>query len=336
MILSVTPAPALDATVHLSVLEPGESHRVRPPVIRAGGKGLNVARVLASRGFPVRSLATRGGPSGDRLAQDLAATAAETVWVDVQAPTRTSTAWVEDSGRTTVLNEIAGVLSPAEWDSFDAALAASLEGVSVATVSGSWPQDAGEAPLRATVRRLKAAGVYTIVDTSGPLLLAAAEEGADLLKPNLEELLEATGASDATAGVASLLGLGARSILLSRGEEGMSHHTAQDPVGMHARLDAVLQGNPTGAGDAGVAGWLSVAHAHAHAHAPAEAQPRTAPSAVGRDSSPGVEQEDVLSGEPRECALRTAVAWSASAVQAPLAGELGPDADAFLSRITIH
>ena len=85
----------------------------------------------------------------------------------------------------------------------------------------------------------------------------------------------------------------------------MSHYTRSDRLGLHARLDAVLSGNPTGAGDAGVAGWLA------------------AVEPLGRAPE----------GAERSAALAQAVAWSASAVEAPLAGDLGPRTDALLERV---
>lgn len=346
MILSLCPAPALDSTVHLPVLELGESLRIDPPVVRAGGKGLNVARVLASRGRQVRLLASLGGATGDRLAAEFSATAVASSWLPVAAPTRMSTAMVEASGRTTVLNERAGALSAAEWERWFAALgdfiaaarsssshsdavaapgasagagatraagAAPQRGIApdagvpgpVATVSGSWPEATPADVVRETVQALVRAGIYTVADTSGPLLLVAAEAGASLLKPNEEELRQATGEPTLSAGLARLFDLGAGSVLLSRGEAGMSHYTRSDRLGLHARLDAVLSGNPTGAGDAGVAGWLA------------------AVEPLGRAPE----------GAERSAALAQAVAWSASAVEAPLAGDLGPRTDALLERV---
>lgn len=307
MILTATPAPALDRTVHVEALRLGESLRVDPAVVRPGGKGLNVARVLASQGHAVRALSTRGGADGERLATAPQLDGVEMRWVLTHAPTRTSTAWVEASGRTTVLNERAGAWSEAEGERWLAALDDAAQGVSAATISGSWPEGTPVELVGRSIETLVRAGVYTIADTSGPLLLAAAAAGASLLKPNIDELREATGLADPLAGVALLLELGAGSVLLSRGEEGMSHHTPEDPGGRSARLDVVLSGNPTGAGDAGVAGWLSV---------------------VGPLGCPP-------EGAQRDAALRAAVAWSASAVLAPVAGAITPEAEGFLDRVLL-
>lgn len=53
MILTVTPNAALDVTYGVDNLRPNTSHRVGTAHRRAGGKGVNVARVLAALGHPV-------------------------------------------------------------------------------------------------------------------------------------------------------------------------------------------------------------------------------------------------------------------------------------------
>jgi hypothetical protein len=62
MIVTVTPNLALDVTYELPELRPGHAHRVRAVHSRAGGKGVNVAPVLASLGHDVMVLAWRAAP----------------------------------------------------------------------------------------------------------------------------------------------------------------------------------------------------------------------------------------------------------------------------------
>lgn len=315
MIITVTPAPALDLTQRLDVLEPGESLRVSPAEERPGGKGLNTARVLAQQGVPATAVGPLGGPRGQRVADAMAALAPEvkTRWVDVSAETRASTALVEDSGRVTVLNEVAQPLSGEEHatlrDTAVSQAARCVEETGWATVSiaGSWPRGSGAAEMADMVQTLRSAGAYVAVDTSGELLLHAAAAGADLLKPNIVELKQATGA-DPGQGLGRLFELGAGSVLLSRGEDGMSHHLPNDIDGIAARLDHVLVGNPTGAGDAAVAGWLRVVDRLGHA---------------------------LTGNDERWLGLETAVTWSAAAVAAPVAGELGLDPETLRDHVVI-
>ncbi|WP_291277958.1 1-phosphofructokinase family hexose kinase [Galactobacter sp.] len=303
MIVAVTPAPALDLTQHVGQMRLGESLRVAPPAARPGGKGLNVARVLAARGVPVAAVGPLGGERGKHVSDALSRLAPQvaTRWVRVGALTRTSTALVEDGGRVTMLNEVAAPLSLDEHDALRHAVVeqAEAEGPgAIVAICGSWPADTPATALRSMVRQLHEVGAFVCADTSGELLLEAAAAGTDLLKPNIHELAEATGGDGIEASLQTLFDLGAREVLLSKGEDGMSHHTVHDRAGIGARLYRVLTGNPTGAGDAAVAGWLAVAHELGHAPA---------------------------STAERRRALAAAVTWSASAVLSPVAGELGVD-----------
>jgi fructose-1-phosphate kinase PfkB-like protein len=71
MIVTVTPNLALDVTYEVPELRPGHAHRVRAVHSRAGGKGVNVARVLALLGHDVMVLGLAGGPTGDAVRADL-------------------------------------------------------------------------------------------------------------------------------------------------------------------------------------------------------------------------------------------------------------------------
>lgn len=73
MILTVTPNTALDVTYTVDSLVPDQVHRVSAVRQRAGGKGINVARVLYALGADTRAVALAGGAAGSSVAQELAA-----------------------------------------------------------------------------------------------------------------------------------------------------------------------------------------------------------------------------------------------------------------------
>ena len=66
MIATVTLNAALDVTYEVDELRPDEMHRVRAVHERAGGKGINVARILHARGRAVTCLGLVGGATGGR------------------------------------------------------------------------------------------------------------------------------------------------------------------------------------------------------------------------------------------------------------------------------
>lgn len=294
MILTITANPAVDETYGLETLDVGGTNRVSAPLRRAGGKGLNVARVAHSQGFPVTALAPVGGANGQAFSLELETSGLAHSLIPVVAGTRRSFALVEHStGRTTVVNERGGALAPVEWDAIRARIVGLLDhGASILVASGSLPEGADEDFYPWCVRQAEARGIPSIIDTSGPALLAAARAGATVLKPNHHELQEITGTDSLPAGAAMLLEAGAQHVYASAGEEGLFHFAAQTPgQWASARLPEPLVGNPTGAGDSVVAAIAVGLH-------------------LGQDHDMVI--------------LPRAAAWSASAVLMPAAGELHP------------
>ncbi|MGA7206488.1 MAG: hexose kinase [Specibacter sp.] len=299
LVLTVTPNPAVDVTYTVDGVELGSSHRVPTPLYRAGGKGLNVSRVAHQLGFPTLAVATAGGASGQQLRGDLEAAGIRHDLVPVAAATRRTIALVDTRTDTTsIFNETGPALSGAEWRALTAAVANQLadpDGAvrpGVLVGSGSLPTGAPEDFYPSLVALAHDAGVPAIIDTSGSGILAAARAGADLLKPNNHELMEAVGESDLVSAARKLMDLGAKRVLVSVGEEGMLAFSADAPGHyIRAKLPAPLRGNPTGAGDAAV-------------------------SAAAVALANGVT-------DLREI-LRRATAWSAAAVLMPGAGEISP------------
>jgi 1-phosphofructokinase family hexose kinase len=298
-ILTVTPNPALDITYRLDRLQPGDGHRVSP-LERAGGKGVNVARVGHQLGHPVVAVAPVGGSDGARFRAELEASGVPHRLVPVPAQTRRSVAIVEIAGnRTTILNEVGAPLGTEGWQEMDSVVTSLLgerdggASVSVLVGSGSLPEDAPPDFYARLVRRARARGVPSVIDTSGAQLLEAARAGADLLKPNQQELAEAVGESDPVEGARRLLRLGAQHVLVSLGAAGMlAISRARATTHLQARLSQPLCGNPTGAGDAAVA-------------------------AVAVALATGEHELETL--------LRRATAWSAAAVLMPQAGAVSDD-----------
>ncbi|WP_460370917.1 PfkB family carbohydrate kinase, partial [Actinocorallia lasiicapitis] len=71
MILTVTLNPALDVTYAVPFWAAHTTNRVVEVRERAGGKGVNVARVLRALGQDVLALGLCGGPAGGLLRDEL-------------------------------------------------------------------------------------------------------------------------------------------------------------------------------------------------------------------------------------------------------------------------
>jgi tagatose 6-phosphate kinase len=238
MIVTVTPNLALDVTYEVPELRPGHAHRVRAVHSRAGGKGVNVARVLDSLGHDVMVLGLVGGPTGDAVRADLDASGLPHDLVPSAEETR-RTVTVVAGGEATLLREPGSVIGADEW----AALESRIPDADVLVISGSLPPGVDAD----AVARLAARDIPVIVDTSGEPLRRAAPY-AWAVKPNAEELAAVTGTDDPVAGAQML---GARTVVVSLGAEGLLAITGEE---VHrVPPPRVVTGNATGAGDAVVA-----------------------------------------------------------------------------------
>ncbi|MCL7425165.1 1-phosphofructokinase family hexose kinase [Streptomyces sp. YS415] len=287
MILTVTLNTALDITYRVPALRPHASHRVSEVLERPGGKGLNVARVLAALGHEVTATGFTGGTTG-RVVRELLT--ADGGVVDALVPlagtTRRTIAVVDDlTGDTTQLNEPGPVVTPAEWSAFQQTYDRLLASADAVALCGSLPPGVPVGAYAGLVRAARAAGVPVLLDTSGEPLRRAVAARPDLIKPNADELAELTGSHEPLRATRDARRRGARTVVASLGADGLLAHTPQGR--WRAVPPAPLRGNPTGAGDAAVAGLLS----------------------------------GLVEGLPWPDRLARAVALSAASVPAPVAGE---------------
>ncbi|MGW1680891.1 1-phosphofructokinase family hexose kinase [Saccharopolyspora sp. NPDC002376] len=289
MIVTVTPNPALDISYRVERARIGASHRVRSVHERAGGKGLNVSRVLHDQGIATLVAAPVGGALGDAVRDDLASAGIEHTLLPVSGPTRRTIAVIAEenaSGEATLFNEPGSHLREEDWQRFRELVAARLDGTSALVCSGSLPPGCTVDSYAELVRDAHTRSVPVVVDATGPALLAAARAGADVVKPNAAELRETTGHDDPLTGAQQLSEHGAAAVVVSLGPDGMLAVTGEGV--WRAAPPFAVSGNPTGAGDAAVAALAA-----------------------------GIARRETWPDR-----LRNAVAWSAAAAAAPVAGAL--------------
>jgi tagatose 6-phosphate kinase len=290
VILCVCLSPAVDVTYHVDHLHPSGTTRVSTMTERPGGKAVNVARVLHRLGEPTRLVAPAGGGTGDQLRRGLAAAGLDATLVDDGRPTRRTVTVVErDGAHPTTLVEPASLDC---WPAVVATVDTALAEADVLVVSGSVPDGVPPDGLATLVSAGRRRSLPVLVDTQGPWLLSALAAGATVVKPNAHELAATTGDDDPVRAARTLARSSEAAVVASLGADGVVAATATGV--WEARPAAVLAGNPTGAGDALVAGLARelLRDPHATRHP--------------------------------ERMLRDAVALSAAAVLSPEAGDVDP------------
>ncbi|MEU7044398.1 1-phosphofructokinase family hexose kinase [Streptomyces varsoviensis] len=263
MILTVTLNAALDITYRVPELRRHASHRVTEVVERPGGKGLNVARVLAALGHDTVVTGFAGGITGEALRaqiRDAARSAVSGALTDALVPiagnTRRTVGVVDAAtGDTTQLNEAGPTIAAAEWNAFTSAYATLLADASAVALCGSLPPGVPVGAYADLVRRARAASVPVLLDTSGEPLHRGIAARPDLVKPNAAELAELTGSTEPLRAAQAARRRGAHAVAASLGADGMLAVTSD--AAWRAAPPERIAGNPTGAGDSAVAGLLS-------------------------------------------------------------------------------
>ncbi|MFJ6786684.1 1-phosphofructokinase [Streptomyces angustmyceticus] len=256
MILTVTLNAALDITYRVPRLHPHATNRVTEVSERPGGKGLNVARVLAALGHRTVATGFAGGGTGAALRALLAETEVTDALVPVGGATRRTVAVADaSSGDTTQLNEPGPTVSPAEWDTFLDTYRELLGEARAVALCGSLPPGVPVDVYARLTRAARGAGVPVLLDTSGEPLRRGLAARPDLAKPNADELAALTGSTEPLRAARDARRRGAHAVAASLGPDGMLAVTADGA--WQAAPPRRIAGNPTGAGDSAVAGLLS-------------------------------------------------------------------------------
>ncbi len=250
MILTLTPNPALDITYTLPSFRPHTSHRVTDTVEQAGGKGVNVSRVLHALGRPTTAVLPLGGRTGAAVQDDLRQCEIPHRVLTITGETRRTVA-VADPVDTTMLNEAGPELTGQQWAALCAQVDELLPTAKVLVVSGSLPRGLPEDACADLVRLAHTHRVPVVLDADGPVLTAGLAARPTVVKPNAAELATATGVHDPATAATLLRDAGAETVFASLGPHGL---LAVTPEGSwHARPPERVTGNTAGAGDAVVA-----------------------------------------------------------------------------------
>lgn len=261
MILTVTLNAAVDRTLVVPSLTLGHRHRAPQSIALAGGKGINVARALRALEVPVLATGLVGGRNGDTIRAKLAQAAIPFDLVEIESPSRTSTAIVDPmNGTQTEINEHGPAVSPQEAHEFSRRLSFLMEYATAVVFAGSLPTNLDENFLVGLVRKMREEDLYTVVDTPPPVLKAALKATPSLVSPNQHEAESIVGfdfieGEDYLRGLRRLVELGAGEACITS-PEGHSYLTTGDGV-IEVQAPKVEALSTIGSGDAYLAGLLA-------------------------------------------------------------------------------
>ncbi|MGI6117308.1 MAG: 1-phosphofructokinase [Bilifractor sp.] len=190
MITTVTLNASIDKAYHMNeAIENGRVMRVAYCSNTAGGKGLNVARVVALCGSDVRATGLVGGYNGSYLESLLDADGIRHGFGHVKSETRSCINILDPKYGSTEYLEPGRKIEAEEMRNFlDRVFPEQIEESDVVVFSGSAPEGAGKDIYARLIEKARGNGRKVILDTSGDLLIEGMKAGPDLVKPNQEEL----------------------------------------------------------------------------------------------------------------------------------------------------
>jgi 1-phosphofructokinase family hexose kinase len=186
--LIVNPNPIFDRTITVVELVPGAVIRTRGVELTAGGKGINVARVLRALGRPARMVIPVGVDDRARYESLLVGEGAEFTAVDVPGGVRTASIYLEErSNRVTVVNDAGTEMAMLDWERVRDAVRGSVGSGDLVLCMGSFPPGLPASALGDLIDDVHAAGGRILVDSAPQWLAACLTHRPDIVTPNLDE-----------------------------------------------------------------------------------------------------------------------------------------------------
>lgn len=190
MILTVTMNPSIDMSYYIDHLKINDVNRVKNVIKTAGGKGLNVSRVLQLLNAPLESTGIIGGHLGDLLEDLLDKDNINHKFFRITPETRNCLAILNDDGNQTEILEAGPKIQPADALHFLDFFNRLSRDAKLVAMSGSLLQGVDSDFYNKMIQIIHRNNAKAILDTSGESLKAAvsSDDKPDLIRPNEEEL----------------------------------------------------------------------------------------------------------------------------------------------------
>ncbi|QGX00781.1 fructose-1-phosphate kinase [Streptococcus equinus] len=255
MIYTVTLNPSIDFIVRLDHLELGSVNRMTSDDKFAGGKGINVSRILQRLDVDNTATGFIGGFTGRFVEDGLTAEGIKTNFVQVSEDTRINVKI--KAGEETEINGAGPKISDEKLEELKAILAG-LSSDDTVVFAGSAPSSLGNQVYNTLIPIAKKAGAEVVCDFEGQTLLDSLNYQPLLVKPNNHELadifgVELNGLEDIEKYAREILAKGAKNVIISMAGDGALLVTPE--AAYFAKPIKGTVKNSVGAGDSMVAGF---------------------------------------------------------------------------------
>ena len=189
MITTVTLNPAVDKTVEINNIAINSVNRVTSARLDAGGKGINVSKVILKLGGTSKALGFIGGSAGKFIKEYLDDMEIQNDFVVVKEETRTNLKIVDPLKQTnTDINEMGPRITPQDLKKMEEKILELANEKAILVFSGSVPPNVEPNIYQQWIYQAKWKGAKTILDADGEMMRLGIGAGPYLIKPNIHEL----------------------------------------------------------------------------------------------------------------------------------------------------
>lgn len=255
MIYTVTLNPSIDYIVRLESVALGSVNRMESDDKYAGGKGINVSRILKRLDIANTATGFIGGFTGRFVKEGLVEEGIATNFVEVAGDTRINVKI--KAGEETEINGAGPTISAEKLAELEDILAG-LTSQDTVVFAGSAPSSLGNRVYNTLIPIAKKAGAEVVCDFEGQTLLDSLAHAPLLVKPNNHELADIFGVelnslSDIEKYARKILTKGAKNVIISMAGDGALLVTPE--AAYFAKPIKGQVKNSVGAGDSMVAGF---------------------------------------------------------------------------------
>lgn len=258
MILTVTLNPSVDRSYRVDNFQIDKIFRAQEENSVAGGKGLNVTKVIRTLGEDVKATGFLGGKAGEFIESELKKIGVDCNFIKIDGETRTCIAILDPIFNTqTEILERGPKISQEYIEKFLENFYELSRICDIITASGSAPSGVPEDIYVELINIARKNEVKFILDTSGEYLANGIKAKPFMIKPNKEELekllnKEIKDIQDIKKAILDLNQTGIEVVSVSLGSEG-SVISCADGV-FRLRPPKIKALSPVGSGDSYVAG----------------------------------------------------------------------------------
>ncbi|MCJ7688225.1 MAG: 1-phosphofructokinase [Clostridiaceae bacterium] len=257
MIITVTLNPALDKTVEINQFTISSVNRIVSTRLDAGGKGINVSKVIKELRHKSLALGFLGGSSGNYIKNYLDDLNIKNEFLSVKGETRTNLKIIDKVNNThTDINENGPDLKEEDIANIKEKIMQHCTLKSLVILSGSVPRGIGSSIYGDIIKAVKTKGGKVILDADGEMLMQGIKAGPYMVKPNIDELQKAFGITihnedEVIETAKKILEYGVKYVVISQGSEG-SLFISRDKVAKAKGIKVGVK-STVGAGDSMVA-----------------------------------------------------------------------------------